>query len=73
MEVRDIYGMEHYRREDQELELSACQQLDYHGMQPHSREHLEHEVNCARSWRAYQKVEGEMMDYTPGIHFGATP
>lgn len=59
--------------EDYELEPSASSLLDINGMQPHSREHLEYEVNCARSRRKYDMIEGEMMDYAQGIHFSGKP
>ena len=57
----------------QELEPSWTTQLDVNGMQPHAREHLEYEMNAARGLRKYEMVEGAMMDYCPGIHFGPTP
>lgn len=64
---------EHEMYEMYELEPSASNQLDVNGMQPHAREHLEHEVNCARSYRKYEMIEGEMFDYAPGIHFSGRP
>ena len=48
-------------------------QLDIMGMQPHSREHLEYEVNCARSERKFQMIEGELMDYVEGVQFTGRP
>lgn len=60
-----------YQRE--EMEMSASNQLDVNGMQPHAREYLEHEINCARSERKYEMIEGEIMDYTPGIQFSGKP
>lgn len=67
----DMY--EHEMREQEELEPSWANQLDVNGMQPHSREHLEYEMNSARSMRKYQMVEGAMMDYCPGIQFSGKP
>jgi hypothetical protein len=61
------------RYQDYELEASASNQLDVNGMQPHAREYLEHEINCARSERKFQMIEGEMMDYAPGIQFSGKP
>jgi hypothetical protein len=57
----------------QELEPSATSQLDIMGMQPHAREYLEYEINCGRSERKFQMIEGYVMDYVEGIHFGDTP
>ncbi len=59
--------------QQEELEMSASNQLDVNGMQPHAREYLEHEVNCARSQRKFDMIEGELMDYTPGIQFSGKP
>lgn len=61
------------RYQEQELEMSASNQLDVNGMQPHAREYLEHEVNCARSQRKYEMIEGEIMDHTQGIQFSGKP
>lgn len=61
------------RYQQDELEMSASNQLDVNGMQPHAREYLEHEVNQARSQRKYDMIEGELMDYTPGIQFTGKP
>lgn len=69
--ISDMY--EHNRREREMLEPSICTQLDVNGMQPHSREHLEYEVNCARSRRKYEEIEGYMMDYSEGIQFSGKP
>lgn len=63
----------HERREMDELEPSICTQLDVNGMQPHSREHLEYEINCARSMRKYEMIEGEMVEYAEGIQFSGRP
>lgn len=65
--------MDYHMRDREELEPSYSTQLDINGMQPHSREHLEYEVNAARGMRKYDLIEGEIMDYCPGIHFGGTP
>ena len=69
----DINTMKHEQYETYELEPSASMQLDINGMQPHSREHLEYEVNCARSQRKFDMIEGEMMDYAEGIQFSGKP
>lgn len=34
---------------EMDLSMSACQALDVMGMQPHSREYLEYEMNLDRS------------------------
>lgn len=67
------FGFAHEMREREELEPSWCTQLDYNGMQPHAREHLEYEMNAARSLRKYEMVEGAMMDYREGIQFSGRP
>jgi len=56
-----------------ELQPSACQQLDVVGMQPHSREYLEHEVNCMRTERKFECISGQMIDYPRGIQFSGKP
>lgn len=61
------------RYQQEELEMSASNQLDVVGMQPHSREYLEHEINCARSERKYDMIEGEIIDYATGIQFSGKP
>lgn len=61
------------RYQKYELEPSASNELDVNGMQPHAREYLEHEVNCARSYRKMDMIEGELIDYTPGIQFSGKP
>ncbi len=61
------------RYQQDELEMSASNQLDVNGMQPHAREYLEYELNCARSLRKFDLIEGEIMDYCPGIQFSGTP
>ena len=63
--------MDLYQRE--ELELSASQQLDVNGMQPHAREYLEYELNSCRSERCLSKIEGEWIDHVPGIQFSGRP
>lgn len=55
------------------LQPSACQQLDVVGMQPHSREYLEYEVNCMRSERQFMEISGQTIDYTRGIQFTGSP
>ncbi len=66
-----IHHLDRYERG--ELDPSWSTQLDTVGMQPHSREYLEREVNCMRSERKYEMIAGQMVDYSPGIHFGGTP
>lgn len=56
-----------------ELEPSWTTQLDTVGMQPHSREYLEREVNCMRSDRKYEMIAGQVVDYSPGIQFSGRP
>lgn len=56
-----------------ELEPSWSKQLDTVGMQPHSREYLEQEVLCERSWRKFQMMGGQMVDYPKGIQFSGCP
>ena len=56
-----------------ELQMSVSNQLDVVGMQPHARECLEYEMNCARSERKFEMIEGQMVDYTPGIQFSGRP
>lgn len=61
------------RYEVEELEPSWTTQLDTVGMQPHSREFLEREVNCLRSWKKYEMISGGHVDYSDGIQFRGTP
>ncbi len=70
-DIEDMF--EHEMHEHEMLQPSWCTQLDVNGMQPHSREHLEYEVNRARSERKYMNIEGQMIDYAPGIQFSGTP
>ena len=56
-----------------ELEPSWATQLDIVGMQPHSREYLEYEMNSLRSARKFNMIEGQMVDYTDGIQFSGKP
>lgn len=63
--------MDRYERD--ELQMSASNQLDVVGMQPHAREYLEHEMNCMRSERTYEMIGGQMIDYTDGIQFSGKP
>lgn len=65
------HGLDRYQTG--ELEPSWSTQLDTVGMQPHSREYLEREVNCMRSERKYEMIAGEMIDYSPGIQFTDLP
>lgn len=66
-----MFGFDWYQRE--ELEPSTSQQLDKVGMQPHSREYLEREVNCMRSERKFEMISGQMIDYPPGVQFSGKP
>lgn len=59
--------------EHEELEDSWSQQLDTVGMQPHSREYLERQTNCERSWCKFQELTGEMLNYPEGIQFSGKP
>lgn len=61
----------YFNRED--FEPSWATQLDVVGMQPHAREYLEYEVNCARSARKFEMIEGAPMDYSEGIQFSGSP
>lgn len=63
--------MDEYQR--RELEPSASMQLDTVGMQPHSREYLERMSTCMRSERRFEEIAGQMIDYSPGIHFNGMP
>lgn len=65
--------MSHSQYEYQ-LEPSACTQLDVCGMQPHAREYLEYEINCMRSERVYDIIEGAgVIDHAYGIQFSGKP
>ncbi|MCE5294081.1 MAG: hypothetical protein LLF94_05650 [Chlamydiales bacterium] len=56
-----------------ELDLSFANQLDTVGMQPHSREYLEREMNFMRSERKFEMIAGQMLDYPEGIQFSGKP
>lgn len=56
-----------------ELQPSACTQLDVVGRQPHSREYLEYESNCMRSERKFELFSGQMIDHPSGIQFSGRP
>ncbi len=56
-----------------ELEPSWSTQLDTTGMQPHAREYLERDMHSIVSARKFHHVDGQTIDYCPGIHFGDTP
>lgn len=56
-----------------ELEPSWTTQLDTVGMQPHSREYLERDVNAMRGARKLMTVDGQTIDYCDGIHFSGSP
>lgn len=61
------------RYELDEFQPSWASQLDKVGMQPHSREYLENETNCKRSYRKFEMIAGQMIDYPEGIHFEGKP
>ncbi len=56
-----------------EFEPSACQQLDTVGMQPHAREYLEREMTCMRSYRKFECIDSQTIDYPEGIQFTGKP
>lgn len=56
-----------------ELEPSITTQLDVVGMQPHSREYLEYQLNRCRSVRKFEMCEGQMLDHPEGIQFTGRP
>lgn len=64
-------GLDSYQCEV--LQPSACSMLDVVGMQPHAREYVEHEMNCARSDRKFEVVMGQSIDYPEGIQFSGRP
>jgi hypothetical protein len=66
-----MYGLDKYQLG--EFDASASSQLDVVGMQPHAREYLEYEMNCARSIRKFEICEGQTIDYTDGIQFSGSP
>ncbi len=66
MHQLDSYQME-------EMEMSWTNQLDVVGMQPHSREYLEHCMNYGRSARKFEMVEGQEIDCPYGIQFSGKP
>jgi hypothetical protein len=56
-----------------ELNASWASQLDVVGMQPHAREYLEHQATCQRSYRCFETIDGQEIDYAPGIQFTGSP
>jgi hypothetical protein len=58
--------------ERDEFEPSICTQLDTVGMQPHSREFLERQMNCARSGGEFYCRNGHG-DFPYGIQFSGEP
>jgi len=62
---------DHFERE--ELQASASAKLDIVGMQPHSREYLEHEAYCYGGRAVVHTADGQSIDHTPGIHFSGSP
>ena len=57
----------------EELEPSACQQLDTVGMQPHAREYLERKAGCIQSDFKFDHMTGQMVEYPRGIQFSGKP
>lgn len=62
---------DHYQTE--EFEPSWTTQLDTIGMQPHAREYLERRMDCERSHRKYEMIEGQPLHYSAGIQFSGRP
>lgn len=62
----DEYQME-------ELQPSACNQLDTVGMQPHAREYLERQMTSMKGQRTFERLAGQMIDYPEGIQFSDMP
>ncbi len=56
-----------------ELDPSWTTQLDTVGMQPHSREYLERDVNAMRSGRKLFHIDGQVIDHCDGIQFSGSP
>lgn len=56
-----------------ELQSSWTTQLDTVGMQPHAREYLEKMVNCMRSEKQFETIDGQTIDYVDGIQFSGKP
>lgn len=56
-----------------ELQPSWCTQLDTVGMQPHAREYLEREMTCKQSYRKFEMIDHQTIDYPEGIQFTGTP
>jgi|SRR5215207_8604285 len=67
----NVYGFDRYQRG--EMDKSWSNQLDTVGMQPHTREYLEQEMNCMRSERKFEMIAGQLIDYTDGIQFSGRP
>ena len=61
------------RYELDELEPSQCTKLDIVGMQPHAREYLETHSTCQRTFRKFECIDGQYIDYTDGIQFSGRP
>lgn len=66
-----MYRFDEYQMS--EFEPSVTTQLDVVGMQPHSREYLEYQVNCRVSERRFDEIEGQEIDYCNGIQFTGKP
>lgn len=68
------YGLDYFSDyEKGELQPSACTQLDVVGRQPHSRDYLEYESNCARSKHKFYKTTHEVIEHPEGIQFSGRP
>lgn len=56
-----------------DMEPSWSNQLDVVGMQPHSREYLERDMNLVRSECKFEEYYGTPIDYPAGIQFTGMP
>lgn len=66
-------GTQYDAYQKEEFEPSWTMKLDTVGMQPHAREYLERRMDCMRSHRKYEEIEGQPIHYTPGIQFSGRP
>lgn len=67
--------MDYYFDSDQldELEPSQCTKLDVVGMQPHAREYLETQSTRKRTFRRFEEIDHQYIDYSEGIQFTGCP
>jgi len=56
-----------------DISMSACQELDVVGMQPHSREFLEYAVNMDRSIEKAKRIMRVQVETTDGIQYDERP